>query len=607
MRISTIGRASLTAALIAISCFVGGCKKTEKPSSEAPIAAHQEQAPPINSKDAEPSRPNEAPKSIFNLDNSTVLKPVDVHSLTPTQIKFGVAPQRAKDIEYADNVIIMEEGDKAIRSMATNGLSWTFDANAPHVNEFQEGKIVFATGLAVGEIVSLKREGDQVTTILAPVQLTDVIKNGSFAMNQPFDVNNMISYVAPDYPQPEDDASASKSSSLQEEDSGDFVQTVVVSRVHNGRWRRESLVQKLADGRRIEYRRHKGRWIEPRISVTNVSAVRLANPLERLRLIADPVGEPEVPALPPSSKAVFDPEPQQKMPGAPTELDTSDARVKGVASNSGIGLQFYYNKSGVKLFTECLLETIGANIEFKLLIKDGKFETAGVKIGGQMGIKLQAEAGTDGTFEKNFHKSLWLPIDFKIPLGLNSAAPSFFSVTFNSMLDVRTGFSAKTSMLKSVGHYTFGGGLWAGLDHGTWSVSTASDLKADKDLGVETTGASIGINSLVVAAAVRTMVGIGAFGFDTGVFLQVTFSGTLLRGSDATTFGCRQGTIEALLSYGIGYQLNKTFVDVLNKILSLFTSYRLEYVGTILQSKGAPLFHGNTQIPAKCATPKGKG
>jgi hypothetical protein len=604
-----MARRSLAGALIAISCFVAGCKKTEKPSSEIPKAAHQEPAPPMASREVEPARPNEAPKSIFNLDNATVLKPVDVHSLTPTQIKFGVAPPRSKDIEYADNVIIMEEGDKAIRSMATNGLSWTFDANAPHVNEFQEGKVVFATGLAVGKIVSLKREGDQVTTILAPVQLTDVIKNGSFAMNQPFNVNNMISYAAPDYPQPEDDASAPKSSSLQEEGSAHFVQAVVVSRVHNGRWKPESMVQTFADGRRITYQRRNARWIEPRVSVANVSAAKLANSLERIRLMADPVGDPEVPALPPSSKAVFDPEPepQQKMPGAPTELDTSDARVDGVASNSGIGLQFYYDKNGVKLFTECLLETIGANIEFKMVIKDGKFETAGVKIGGQMGIKLQAEAGTDGSFATNFHKKIWLPIDFKIPLGLNGASPSFFSVTFNSMLDVSTGFSAKTSMLKSVGHYTFGGGLWAGLDKGTWSVSTATDLKAEKDIGVETTGVSIGINSLVVAAAVRAMVGIGAFGFDTGVFVQITFSGTLLRGSDATTFACRQGTIEALLSYGIGYQLNKTFVDALNKILSLFTSYRLEYVGTILQSKGARLFHGNTQIPAKCATPKGGG
>ncbi len=98
--------------------------------------------------------------------------------MTPSQIQFGIAPKRTKEVEYVDDVIIMEEGDKAIRSMGGNGMSWTFDANAPHVSEFQEGKVVFATGLAVGRVVGLKREGSTVTATLAPIQLTDVIKNG---------------------------------------------------------------------------------------------------------------------------------------------------------------------------------------------------------------------------------------------------------------------------------------------------------------------------------------------------------------------------------------------------------------------------------------------
>jgi hypothetical protein len=597
-------------ALVGAVCLAAGCKKPAKPATEVPKAAQQEPpaASPSAATNTEPKRLDEAPASIFNLDNATVLKPVDVRKLTPSQIQFGIAPKRTKDIEYVDDVIVMEEGDRAIRSMATNGLSWTFDAHAPHVSEFQEGKIVFATGLAVGKIVSLKREGDQVTAVLAPVQLTDVIKNGSFAMNQPLDVDNMISYAAPDFPQSKEDTAGQKSSSLDERNDGHFVQAVVVSRVSRGKWTPASMVQTFADGRRISYRRHGWKWTDPHVSVANVSPLRLINNFERIRLATPPSGDPEVPVPPPASKANFDAGgPPAQMRGAPTQLDVSDARAEAVASNSGIGVQFYYDKKGIKLFTECLLETIGANIEFKLVIRNAHFETAGIKIGGHLGVKLLAEAGTTGDFQANFHKKIWIPIDFKIPLGLNDANPSPFSVTFNSMLDVSTGFSAKTSVLKAEGHYTFGGGLWAGLDQGTWSVSVAQDPKAEKDLGVTTTGTSVGINSLVVAAGVRTMVGIGAFGFDTGVFTDIIFAGTLLRGSDVTTFACRQGTIEASLDYGIGYQLNKTFVDAINAVLSLFTSYRLEYVGTIAQSKLVRLFHGNTQIPGGCATPKGGG
>ena len=131
----------------------------------------------------------------------------------------------------------MEEGDKAIRSMAGDGMHWTFDANSPHVNEFQEGKIVFATGRAVGRIVGLQRQGGSVTAFLAPVQLTDVIKKGHFAMSQKVDVANMLTYVAPDFPQPPDElVGGTKTSSNFEENDSQVERAVVVSRFNNGRW-----------------------------------------------------------------------------------------------------------------------------------------------------------------------------------------------------------------------------------------------------------------------------------------------------------------------------------------------------------------------------------
>jgi len=52
---------------------------------------------------------------------------VNIKKMTPSQIQFGIAPKRTREVEYVDDVIIMEEGDKAIRSMGGNGMSWTFD------------------------------------------------------------------------------------------------------------------------------------------------------------------------------------------------------------------------------------------------------------------------------------------------------------------------------------------------------------------------------------------------------------------------------------------------------------------------------------------------
>jgi hypothetical protein len=36
-------------------------------------------------------------------------------------------------VTYQDNIILMEHGDKTIQSFASDGMSWTLDANAPQV------------------------------------------------------------------------------------------------------------------------------------------------------------------------------------------------------------------------------------------------------------------------------------------------------------------------------------------------------------------------------------------------------------------------------------------------------------------------------------------
>ncbi|HTQ96152.1 MAG TPA: hypothetical protein VMH89_05065, partial [Candidatus Acidoferrum sp.] len=198
-----------------------GCKrKDEKPNQKPTTAAaepavstplSQAKSKPLVSltdRNATPSVLATPPSGMFDLKahpDASILIAMDINNLSESERQFGVAPRRTKDVEYVDGVIVMEEGDKAIRSMAGDGMHWTFDANSPHVNEFEEGKIVFATGRAVGRIVGLKRQGDSVTAFLAPVQLTDVIKKGHFAMSQKVDVANMLPYVAPNFPQPPDE------------------------------------------------------------------------------------------------------------------------------------------------------------------------------------------------------------------------------------------------------------------------------------------------------------------------------------------------------------------------------------------------------------------
>jgi hypothetical protein len=120
------------------------CKKKQTSAQREPASSAVSPGPRTSAADI-----SYLPQDIFGpnaVPGATILKPVDIHSLSQTELKFGIAPRRSNTVEYQPGVIVMEHGDQAIRSISSNGMEWEFNANSEHVNEFQEGKIVFATG-----------------------------------------------------------------------------------------------------------------------------------------------------------------------------------------------------------------------------------------------------------------------------------------------------------------------------------------------------------------------------------------------------------------------------------------------------------------------------
>jgi hypothetical protein len=137
-------------------------------------------------------------------------------TLTPNEKKWGVSPTRNDKVTYADGVIIMEHGSDAIRGMASNGMSWTIDANAPHANEIKVDRILFATGRVVGRILGVERKGPDLSVTLGPVEITEVITEANLVSDQQLDPSLMLTYTAPDYPgaTSRDEADSTASASL---------------------------------------------------------------------------------------------------------------------------------------------------------------------------------------------------------------------------------------------------------------------------------------------------------------------------------------------------------------------------------------------------------
>ncbi|WP_377251235.1 hypothetical protein [Phytohabitans kaempferiae] len=114
--------------------------------------------------------------------------------LTEAEFQYGIAPQRHKDVTFQPDVVLVEGGAKAVRSVTADGLTWTLDARAKGVEDLVPGKVMFATARGVGRVVDAQRSGDTVAVTVAPVTFTDVVRDGTFASDGPVPLDNVVSY-----------------------------------------------------------------------------------------------------------------------------------------------------------------------------------------------------------------------------------------------------------------------------------------------------------------------------------------------------------------------------------------------------------------------------
>lgn len=577
----------LAIVLLLLCGLPAGCRKRAESAKSAASAAAQPVAPDSGSRAAAPAAqaapvttsPEGPPDWIAHpqMSPGTVsLSAVDPHDMTPSERAYGRSPELSPDVEYRPGVIVMPHGDKAIKSIASDGITWTFDANAPQVSDFQVGKIVFATGRAVGKILGMTRNGNNVSVYLGPILLTDVIKRGRFVMEQPIDPDKIISYVAPDYPGTNDSTSGTKSAMLGGAGAG-TEETIVVSALSHGKWTPTSMSRTDRQGSRAIYRRHGRRW----------ALISDRHPLQGLTI---PQGASRPVTLPPLDIP----------PTRTVNVDNGKGRIATSADRTYLGLQFYYNEpSGLSAYAGGLVTLHAPVVRCVLKFSNAGVDSAGISITGTSTIKLRLDSHSPQSAFVNLKVRKMVPLDMSIQLG----GPIPFSLTFGMLFDIGSGFSAKTSVMVAEGEYNLSGGIWAGRTGSGWSIGKPSNPQIVTDFGQSLAGVSLGINSFRMSYAIRTTVGLGAFGFNTGVFAQVRFGGTLLL-SPNTVYQCRQATIETFLDTGLGWAIPQWAADVINFFLGAVSAHPIDPMGTLVPVPPVRLFHGLDEIPSGCSGAK---
>ena len=440
--------------------------------------------------------------------------------MSEAEIKYGVSPTRNSQVSYQPEVVVMERGAEAIRSISANGLTYTIDASAPGANEIQTDKVLLATGRVVGRVLAVEHKGNGLAVTLGPVELTDVFKEAHVHYKGTLDTSKMIVYMAPpDYPgtsidldAPDPNATGPASSMRQPDKASNGVDNLATV----GEWgalpadqtRRQSPLGKNSD---LKY------------SLGNAAFGYQAN---KSSICGG---------------------------GAPTIADIVAGGAHFIPDFSqGLGVTASNDNDALKFIAYARLNLNRPDFEFNLDITGGRLNTAEVEMVVNGELKVGFKGGTHGDVQ-NFSRLTQIPLELSIPIPL---APPF-AATFQQAILIRTMFTAKNAVIDVNGAYALSGTIKAGIVNGNKVGSSDISLTVKQSLAKSLTGVSMGVNGVVLGYSGRLTAGIGALAFVVGPYANIKTTIGATRGSDLATglvsYTCSSAEFHTWLAYGVGF------------------------------------------------------
>jgi hypothetical protein len=274
--------------------------------------------------------------------------------LTDAELRYGIAPQLDASVTYQPDVIIVGGGANSIRGLSRNGLVWSIDAAAPHARELERGKVAFVTGRAVGRVLGVWDDGPNISVVLGPVDITEIIRDADIVFdNVPIDFGEAIAYSAQEPP-----GSSSEVPPLSA-------------------------------------------WAPPANDAAPM--VRFASFVAPLQA-GGSTAQSSAPTVPP-------------LPTPPDWIAVPNFKVFPVVGASGIGMQMRSNKDGLRLNVEAKMRLASPTLGFALVIQGGSVKRAEVAINGAAGLRMIFEGATDVGRSANVNETVPIPVDFSIPIG----------------------------------------------------------------------------------------------------------------------------------------------------------------------------------------------
>ena len=443
--------------------------------------------------------------------------------------RYGYAPKPDDSVVYQPDVVLVEGGGKAIRSVSDDGFTYVVDGDAPGVDELQPGRIMFATSQAVGRVVRVEKSGGDRAVTLAPVQLTDVVRDADITFDQPLDLTAQQFSPLPDL--------------LGEVVEEEAPATPVLPDAADATGLTGNAIG-LGGGTG-------GGALGPGANEGGLSDLRIAVP---------PI------ALGPA-----------RAPGGGGAAHSMERKIGGwgvtaYLGRTAVGLTAQHSTaaSGLKVDFDIQLLLDNLRLSGNVKVTNGVIPHPRFRIDGVHGLAITVAAGAQGGLSDNKKARIELPIELSQPI-IIGGFPATLKQTFKFL--VQTAFTAKNGNISGTGRW----GLTGPIGYEGGSVLTPT-FSVQQSIMQSLRGVSIGVEAIVVAAEFRFGLMLGLPVAGAGPFVGVVASLGLTNGSAAGRVGlplagpavkCRGTTLVVTARAGEGLNVSALLAKAIEVVLGV--------------------------------------
>lgn len=111
--------------------------------------------------------------------------------------RYGFGVSANPGVSLQEDVVVITGGSDSILAASADGLTWTLDDDAPGMRDLEPGKIMFASGMAVGRVVGMRPVAGGTEVTLLPAALTDIIRDGNLTFTEEIAPEDLLSQNVP--------------------------------------------------------------------------------------------------------------------------------------------------------------------------------------------------------------------------------------------------------------------------------------------------------------------------------------------------------------------------------------------------------------------------